>query len=117
MAAATHNITIERGADLSFDLTIKDSDDVVVDLSAIPIANFKAQIRRGSGKPLIASFSTSFKTDGTDGIVVFTLTDTESNKLNSEHRYTYDVFWQDAAGTRDYLIRGTATVSGNITLP
>lgn len=116
MAAAAHNITIERGADYGFELTIKNSAGVVVDLSSIPIANFKAQIRRSSGKPLVASFTTAFKTDGTDGIVIFTLTDTESNKLNSRHRYEYDLFWQDSSGARDYLIRGTATVNGNITL-
>lgn len=115
MAAAENNITIGRGTDYSFELTIQDSLSVAVDLSSGTAAALKCDIRRGVGKPLEARFNTAFSTDGSDGKVTFTLPDTETIKLNPRHRYEYDIYWTDAVtGNIDRLIYGVVTVEGNI---
>ena len=54
MAAAKHNITVGRGEDFSFTLTIADSGGNAVNLDN---DLFKAEVRRDAGKPLVATFS------------------------------------------------------------
>ena len=115
MAAAENNITIGRGTDYSFELTILNSLGVAVDLSSGTADALKCEIRLGVGKPLVARFSTAFSTDGSNGKVVFTLPDTETVKLDSRRSYKYDIYWTDAlTGNVDRLIYGVVTVEGNI---
>jgi len=116
MAAATNNITIPRGSDFTFTLLVKDASAVIVDLSLGTAADFAMQIRRGEGKPLIASATTSFVTDGTDGLVLFTIPESETLKLNSRHRYKYDIFWENSSSEKDQLITGDVTVAERITI-
>lgn len=116
MAAALSNITVERGTDYYFTLTIKDALSVVVDLSYGAASNVKAQIRRRAGRPLEASFTAAFVTDGTDGKVTLTLPDTETLKLTEGNHYEYDVFWTDSSGNIHRLLYGDVTVKQNITV-
>ena len=53
MAAAKHNLIVSRGEDFSFTLTVSDgaTDPILTN------DTFKAEIRRASGKPLVASFT------------------------------------------------------------
>lgn len=111
MAAANHNITISRGEDFSFTLTIANASGGVVDLEDDTIA---AEIRRGSGKPLVASFSHPAITSGNS--VVMTLSKAESLKLDGNINYKWDVFrTEDVSGVVTRLIYGDVKVENNIT--
>ena len=110
MAAAKHNLIVSRGEDVSFKVTITgDGIDVSSD-------TFKSEIRRASGKPLVASFTCAV-TDGLAGEVTVTLPRSESLKLDANTTYKWDIF-RIESGTPDVttrLIYGDVIVEGNVT--
>jgi hypothetical protein len=112
MAAAKHNIIVSRGEDFSFTLTVADSS------SAIDVSNntFKAEIRRGSGKPLVTSFDVTLTTPAS-GIVDFKLPKAKTLLLDANVNYKWDLFRTeaDANTTTTRLIYGDVKVEGNIT--
>ncbi len=118
MAAAKHNITVGRGEDFSFTLTIADSDGNAVNLDN---DLFKAEVRRDAGKPLVATFSvTIFNASG--GVVVVKLPKEETLKLDGNARYKWDLFriidgdtGNPAEGDTVRLIYGDLQVENNIT--
>lgn len=118
MAAAKHNITVGRGEDFSFTLTIADSDGNAVNLDN---DLFKAEVRRDAGKPLVATFSvTIFNASG--GVVVVKLPKEETLKLDGNARYKWDLFriidghtGDPAEGDTVRLIYGDLQVENNIT--
>lgn len=110
MAAAKHNITIDRGADFGFTLTIRNPQQEVVDVSN---DTFKAEIRRAPKQPLIAAFTCDAETAGLNGIVNFTLPSSESLKLDGNITYYWDVFRMTPL--KDKLIAGSVKVEDNVT--
>ena len=109
MAAANHNIIVSRGEDFSFDLIITGvtlTDNVI-----------KAEIRRGGGKPLVASFvATIPDQSANEGKVTLKLTKAESLKLDGNLNYKWDLFWStDIPVTTTRLIYGDVKVENNIT--
>lgn len=111
MAAALHNIVFARGEDFGFSLTIRDPDGELVDVSA---DTFTAQIRREHGKPIIAEFTCDATIDGENGVVLCTLPQSETLKLDGNIRYKWDLF-RVSEGYTSQLISGEAKVSNNIT--
>ena len=107
MAAAKHNLIVSRGEDVSFKVTITgDGIDVSSD-------TFKSEIRRASGKPLVASFTCTVS--GSE--VTVTLPRSESLKLDANTTYKWDIF-RIESGTPDVttrLIYGDVIVEGNVT--
>ena len=108
MAAAKHNITVGRGEDFSFTLTIADSGGNAVNLDN---DLFKAEVRRDAGKPLVATFE-----------VVVKLPKEETLKLDGNARYKWDLFriidgdtGNPAEGDTVRLIYGDLQVENNIT--
>ena len=113
MAAAQHNIIVSRGSDFGFQLTIRDSSNVIVDVSA---DTFAAQIRRAPKQPLVASFVCDAESAGASGIVSFILPKTETLKLDGDITYYWDLFRiTDGSGLSDMLISGSVKVNHNIT--
>jgi len=110
MAAAIHNIQIATGEDFFFTLTVRDGAGEAVDVTS---DNFVSQIRRGSGKPLVASFTCSV-TDGPAGVVECVLTDVETNKLDGYTSYDWDLFRIQDDGTKTQLIYGEVRVTNKI---
>ncbi len=108
MAAAKHNIIVARGEDFSFTLSASLAS-VTVNLSA---SELKAEIRRGGGKPLVASFDAM--TDDGDNVVVG-ISKTETLKLDGNTTYEWDLF-RTASGTRSRLIYGKVFVEDSITI-
>jgi len=110
MAAANHNIIVSRGEDFSFDLIITGvslTDNVI-----------KAEIRRGAGKPLVASFVATIPDQSANqGKVTLKLTKAESLKLDGNLNYKWDLFWATdiAPVTTTRLIHGDVKVENNIT--
>jgi hypothetical protein len=116
MAAAKHNLIVSRGEDFSFTLTISESGSAV-NLSGAEASTFKAEIRRASGKPLVASFTCAV-TDAANGVVTITLPRSESLKLDAYTTYNWDIFRIKTAPSPDVttcLIKGDLRVEGNVT--
>ena len=112
MAAAKHNIIVSRGEDFSFTLTVAYSG------SAIDVTGdtFAAEIRRGSGKPLVASFDVTLTTPAS-GIVDFKLPKAKTLLLDGNVNYKWDLFRTDDGSptTTTRLIYGDVKVENNIT--
>ena len=110
MAAAKHNLIVSRGEDFSFKITI----------SGITISSsdtFKSEIRRASGKPLVASFTCTV-TAVTAGEGTVTLPRSESLKLDANTTYKWDIFRIQTGPSPDVttrLIYGDVIVEGNVT--
>lgn len=116
MAAAKHNLIVSRGEDYSFTLTISESGSAV-DLSGAEVSTFKAEIRRASGKPLVASFVCEV-TSAVNGIVTVTLPRSESLKLDAYTTYNWDIFRIKTDPSPDVttcLIKGDLRIEGNVT--
>ena len=116
MAAAKHNLIVSRGEDFSITLTISESGSAV-NLSGAEASTFKAEIRRASGKPLVASFVCEV-TSAVNGIVTVTLPRSESLKLDANTTYKWDIFRIKTAPNLDVttcLIRGDLRIEGNTT--
>ena len=118
MAAANHNIIVSRGEDFSFDLTISNGLGTI-DLTGDVI---KAEIRRGGGKPLVASFVATIpdqvaNSAADKGKVALKLAKAESLKLDGNINYKWDLFWatDTAPVTTTRLIHGDVKVENNIT--
>ena len=109
MAAAKHNLIVSRGEDFSFTLTVQDSGGSPVNITG---DTFTAEIRRNGGKPLVASFSCEI-TDAASGVLVATLPQSETLKLDGNVNYKWDMFRTDTTTTR--LIYGDVKVENNIT--
>ena len=118
MAAANHNIIVSRGEDFSFELIISGS------LGTIALTDnvIKAEIRRGGGKPLVASFVATIpdqvaNSAADKGKVKLKLAKAESLKLDGNLNYKWDLFWTDDASptTTIRLIYGDVKVENNIT--
>ena len=111
MAAAKHNLIVSRGEDFSFKVTITGTG---IDISS---DTFKSEIRRASGKPLVASFTCTV-TDVTAGEVTVTLPRSESLKLDANTTYKWDIFRIQTGPSPDVttrLIYGDVIVEGNVT--
>lgn len=111
MAAAKHNITVGRGEDFSFTLTIATSGG-----AAVNIANntFKAEVRRDAGKPLVATFTVTIE-GATTGTVKVKLPKAETLKLDGNARYKWDLFRIESDGNTTRLIYGDLQIENNIT--
>ena len=108
---AVHDITIQQGATFAKILTITDDNDV-----AINIANdsFRGQVRKKhSSTDTQADFAFTI-TDGANGIVQWSLTDTETAAMGNGKFY-YDVEWTKADGTVVRLLEGIADTTPEVT--
>ena len=117
MAAAKHNLIVSRGEDFSFTLTISESGSPVDLSDSQEASTFKSEIRRASGKPLVASFTCTV-TDAANGVVTVTLPRSESLKLDANTTYKWDIFRIKTDPNPDVtvcLIRGDLTIEGNVT--
>lgn len=111
MAAAKHNLIVSRGEDFSFKVTVSDGSSPI----AVTGNTFKSEIRRASGKPLVASFTCTVGTPTNE--VTVTLPRSESLKLDANTTYKWDIF-RIESGPPDVttrLIYGDVIVEGNVT--
>jgi hypothetical protein len=114
MSAAKRNLNIERGAEKSFTLQIKDATGAAVNLTG---SSFKAEIREAHRKPLVASFTCTTAAPATNGTILCVLADDQTSNLDVSQRYKWDLFWRDSGGTNRRLLYGDVVVQPNITVP
>lgn len=107
------DLTIEQGSTFSRLITITDSTNTAVDISA---DTFRGQVRSTYKSGTIeGSFSFQLHTDGTDGKVVILMDDETTSSMTFGKNYVYDVEWVKASGTVVRLLEGTAVVTPEVT--
>lgn len=108
---ATLNLHIYSGDDYTREITIEDGG-VAVDISS---DSFAADIKsaRGASQPAEVSFTTSI-TDGANGVLEISLTDTQTAGLAAS-TYYWDFEWTKSGGEVTTLLGGTVSVDEEVT--
>lgn len=110
MSASTYNISIERNADYSVTLILKDAAGDPVDLTD---ATVDAEIKQDYYFPTMMTFTVT-KTNPAAGQVALSLTGIQTALLHPGP-LKYDVLVKFQNGTFQKLLKGIITVDTNIT--
>ena len=108
---ASHDITIDQGSTFSKSITLKDDNDVVINVTN---DTFRGQVRKHhSSTDIQATFSFTI-TDGTNGVVAWSLSATDSAAMSSG-KLVYDVEWIKQDGTVTRILSGIADTTAEVT--
>lgn len=88
--AAYEDFTIDQGADVAFELHLTDPDGSPKNLTSF-FVNAKMKRSYTSDSDETVDFTTLIPTPATDGIVSLSLTNEQTDALNTRGRYLYDV--------------------------
>lgn len=108
---STHDIQIDQGSTFSKTLTLKDDSNVVINITN---DTFRGQVRKHHSSTDIQATFTFTITDGPNGEVVWSLTDTQTSAMSSG-KLLYDVEWVKADGTVTRILDGIADSTPEIT--
>ena len=111
--AAVANLSIDQGATFTSDITVKDINGNVFDLTGYTAV---AKLAKGySSTRTRTAMTTAFATDRTTGVLTISLTAEQTAALDPE-RYVYDVeITQTSSGAVTRVIEGIITVRPNVT--
>lgn len=109
VSPGTYNFTLQRRADYSLVLQLKDSDDAAIDLTGATVA---AQAWNKQRSKKYADFAVAY-TDREDGKVTVSLTDAQTAELPDV--VYYDVLVTGSGELKDYYLEGQITVSQGYT--
>lgn len=110
--SAKSNITIEQGADFNLSVTVQNSSGVL---------NFTgytgaSQIRKSSSDATaLASFTCTFNTPPTDGIINLSMTAATTATLPVSSNLLYDLLITDGSGIKTRVLEGVVVVSPWVT--
>ena len=105
--AAVANLSIDQGATFTSDITVKDINGNVFDLTGYTAV---AKLARGySSTRTRTAMATSFAQDRTTGILSISLTANQTASLDPE-RYVYDVEITSSGGIVTRVLEGIITV-------
>ncbi|NDE18431.1 hypothetical protein EBZ80_26330 [bacterium] len=110
MSAASYNLLIEQGVDLSIQVAVQDSTGSTYSLAGAAAA---AQIRDTYNGSLLASFSVVTAT-GVTGRLDLALNAATASALPLSGG-KWDLLLTTSAGTKVRLLNGNVTVSGEVT--
>jgi hypothetical protein len=111
--AAVANLSIDQGATFTSDITVKDINGNVFDLTGYT-AN--AKMAKGySSTRTRTVISTTFATDRTTGVLTISLTANQTTALDAE-RYVYDVEITSGAGSVTRVLEGIITVRPEVSV-
>jgi hypothetical protein len=111
--AAVANLSIDQGATFTSDITVKDINGNVFDLTGYT-AN--AKMAKGySSTRTRTVISTTFATDRTTGVLTISLTANQTATLDAE-RYVYDVEITSGAGSVTRVLEGIITVRPEVSI-
>ena len=111
MLAANYDITIDRAAEYTFVLTVKNQAGEAVNIGS---AAFYGDIRDPITGRKAVSFTPTILDSGVNGQVSFRLTEANTLSLSPNGKYDYDIFMR-RSGVTDRLIEGSVTVRDNVT--
>ena len=106
----TYNLTLQRRADHSFDVNLKDSNNANENLTGKTIIS---QIWNESRTTKLAD-ATITVTDATGGDITWKVTDTQTASM-TDNIYKYDILKIEPNGDREYFIEGTIFMSEGYT--
>jgi hypothetical protein len=111
--AAVANLSIDQGATFTSDITVKDINGNVFDLTGYT-AN--AKMAKGySSTRTRTVISTTFATDRTTGVLTISLTANQTATLDAE-RYVYDVEITSSTGSVTRVLEGIITVRPEVSI-
>jgi hypothetical protein len=111
--AAVANLSIDQGATFTSDITVKDINGNVFDLTGYT-AN--AKMAKGySSTRTRTVISTTFATDRTTGVLTISLTANQTATLDAE-RYVYDVEITSSSGSVTRVLEGIITVRPEVSI-
>lgn len=112
MGAANYDLTVERGVDLTIDLTVQ-SSGVAIDLTGATICS---QIRKTKESPDLAVALGVTYPSRVGGQARLSLTSTQTNSVPTRGGY-WDVLLAKTDGTFVRLVEGSVTLSQRVTEP
>lgn len=102
----------KQGATWYFTLSVKDEDDVAIDLTGYTA---RGQIRRKyTSEDFIEEFTCALAVDPTTGIINVLLSDSETD-LIAKGKYVYDIEMESSTGYVTRLIQGKLSVDPQVT--
>ena len=105
--AAVANLSIDQGSTFTSDITVKDINGNVFDLTGYTAS---AKLAKGySSTRTRTTISTTFATDRTTGVLTISLTANQTAALDPE-RYVYDVEITSSTGSVTRVLEGIITV-------
>jgi hypothetical protein len=111
--AAVANLSIDQGATFSSDITVKDMNGNVFDLTGYTAV---AKLAKGySSTRTRTAMSTVFATDRTTGVLTISLTANQTAALDAE-RYVYDVEITSGSGSVTRVLEGIITVRPEVSV-
>jgi|SRR6056300_856090 len=112
------DMTFDQGADISVELHLVDPDGSKKNLQGYSVA---AKMKRGynSDSADTVDFTTLIADPAEDGVVVLSLTNSQTDALNTRGRYVYDVeiSFEDSDGNTiiERVLEGKVKVSPSVT--
>jgi len=111
--AAVANLSIDQGATFTSDITVKDMNGNVFDLTGYTAV---AKLAQGySSTRTRTTMSTAFATDRTTGVLTISLTANQTATLDAE-RYVYDVEITSSTGSVTRVLEGIITVRPEVSI-
>lgn len=111
--AAVANLSIDQGATFTSDITVKDINGNVFDLTGFTAV---AKLARGySSTRTRTTMTTAFAQDRTTGILSISLTANQTAALEPE-RHVFDVEITSATGTVTRVLEGIITVRPEVSI-
>jgi len=112
--AARANLTIDKSATFSSDVTVTDTDGTAFDLTGYS-AEAKMALGYASTRTRV-TLTTTINGDPTTGIITISLTADQTKTLEAPARYVYDVeITKTSDSTVTRVIEGIITVSPDVT--
>ena len=108
---AIYDISLKQGETWSKVLTLKDDNDSVINVTN---DTFRGQVRKHHSSTDIQATFTFTITDGTNGVVAWTLSATDSAACSSGN-LVYDIEWVKQNGYVTRILEGLAEISPEVT--
>ncbi len=120
MLVTHEDIVINQGTDVAIELHLVYDSGSVYDLTNKSVASkMKRRYNDSSGDPATVSFNSIVATPPTDGIITLSLTNTQTDALETRGRYVYDVELSytdsDSNTIIERVLQGNIEVSPSVT--
>ena len=113
------DFTIDQGADVALELHLQETDGSKKDLTGHSAAAKMKRSYNSVDSDEIVDFTTAINTPATDGILILSLNNTQTDALNPRLRYVYDVelSYQDSDDNTiiERILEGKIKVTPSVT--
>ena len=117
--ASYEEITIDQGADVAIEVELVEQDGSKKDLTGYSAAAKMKRHYNSVDSDDIVDFAANIADPADNGVVVLSLTNTETDELNTRGRYVYDVeiSFNDSDGNQiiERVLEGKVKVSPSVT--